>query len=76
MLSRLAEVWDPFGSCAGVVFTGKILFQSVVRMKKEWDEPINCPEMKNSWSSWVTEISACDDMSIERSILPSKEEGF
>ena len=76
MLSRLAEVWDPLGSCAGVLFTGKILFQSVVRIKKEWDEPINCAEMNNRWSAWLTEVDACDDMSIGRSILPSSGEAY
>ena len=41
MLSRLSEVWDPLGICAGVLLTGKLLFQAAVRLKLGWDESVS-----------------------------------
>ena len=69
VLSTIAEVWDPLGMCAGVLSTGKLIFQSIVRMGKEWDKEICDIELAQKWNRWVTEIRKCEDILISRSLL-------
>ena len=38
ILSTLAEVWDPIGLTVGISIKGKLVLQSIVRLKMDWDE--------------------------------------
>ena len=40
ILKNLAGTWDPLGTLCGVMMIGKLIFQSVVRMKTSWDTQI------------------------------------
>ena len=72
-LRHLSEIWDPLGMWAGIVITGKLLFQSIVRLKLEWDQVINDEEVLKKWESWREELLKCKDLVVARSIFPSKE---
>ena len=72
-LSTIAEVWDQLGMFTGVLLTGKLIFQSIVRMGKEWDEEIRDAELAQKWNRWVTEIRNCQDILISRSLLPDMQ---
>ena len=37
VLKNIAGVWDPLGLLCGLLIVGKLIFQSVVRMKLNWD---------------------------------------
>ena len=57
MLAKLSEIWDPLGICAGTVLTGKLLFQSIVRLKVGWDDPIEShADLVAQWHTWLGEI--------------------
>ena len=73
VLSRIAEIWDPLGICAGVNLIGKLLFQSIVRLQFSWDQIIENPDLQARWNMWTREIDNCEDLIISRSILPSNE---
>ena len=51
---------------------GKLIFQSVVRMKVSWDEEILDEELGRKWQLWLTELEKCEGFCMPRSILPSK----
>ena len=46
VLSTLAEIRDP---CCGLVISVRLIFQSIVRMKKDWDETIFAEDLIRSW---------------------------
>ena len=72
MLARISEVWDPLGTLAGVLMTGKLLFQAVVRLKTGWDIALNDQrEIVERWNSWLEELEKCNDVIVPRSVSPS-----
>ena len=73
VLSRIAEIWDPIGLLTGVLVVGRLIFQSIVRMKGGWDEEIEDVELARKWYNWLLELEKCDDVIISRSILPGRE---
>ena len=73
MLSRISEIWDPLGLCAGVLMTGKLLFQSVVRLKPGWDDSLKkYRKIIDKWNIWLEEMDNCKDIVISRSVIPSE----
>ena len=72
VLKKIAEIWDPLGMLSGVVAGGKLIFQSIVRMKVKWDEKVEDSELANKWHQWLSELGKCDGFCIPRCILPSK----
>ena len=73
VLSKLAEIWDPLGLLAGVVLVGKLIFQSIVRMKDDWDSKIDDYELERKWHTWISELEKCHDVILPRSVLPEKD---
>ena len=73
MLSRISEIRDPLGLCAGVLMTGKLLFQSVVRLKPGWDDSLEkYRKIIDKWNIWLEEMDNCKDIVISRSVIPSE----
>ena len=73
ILSRIAEIWDPLGICAGVHLTGKLLFQSITRLNFSWGQVIHDSELWSTWESWKKEIEKCQNSLISRSVLPPEK---
>ena len=73
VLSKIGEIWDPIGLLAGVLLVGRLIFQSIVRMKGDWDEEIDDVELTRKWYNWVLELEKCNQDIIARSILPEGE---
>ena len=73
MLATLSGNWDPIGSVAKVLMMGKLLFQSIVRLKTVWDEPVKHEELIKKWLAWLDEIEKCKDVVVSRSIMPSEQ---
>ena len=72
ILPKIAEVWDPLGLLSGILVVGKLIFQSVVRMKVDWDEKIEDIELSRKWINWLSELEKCYDVILARSILQEK----
>ena len=71
VLSVISSFWDPQGLLAGLLVTGRLIFQAIVRMKYEWDAMIEDPELEEKWTQWISEVDKCDNMSVDRSLMPS-----
>ena len=72
ILRSVAKIWDPIGILCALIIIGKLIFQSVVRMKVSWDEEVLDEELHKKWQLWLTELGKCEGFFIPRSILPSK----
>ena len=70
--TTLAEIWDPLGFTCGVTMVGMLILQSVVRMKREWDDLIPDEDLETRWKHWMEELDKCGDLVASRSIMPSK----
>ena len=73
VLSRMAEIWNPIGICAGVSLMGKLLFQSIIRLQFGWDKIIENHDLQSKWDTWIHEIESCENLVVSRSILPPKK---
>ena len=71
ILRSVAKIWDPIGILCALIIIGKLIFQSVVRMKVSWDEEVLDEELHKKWQLWLTELGKCEGFFIPRSILPS-----
>lgn len=72
ILSSIASVWDPLGICSAVLMKGRLIFQSVVRMKTDWDKEIINEDLKMKWEAWKNQIEKCSDITIDRNIVSIK----
>ena len=72
VLSKIASMWDPLGICAGYLTKGRLIFQSIVRLKLRWDDDIGDTDLYQKWTAWVEQMFSCEDMIIGRSIVPTK----
>ena len=72
ILSSIASVWDPLGICSAVLMKGRLIFQSVVRMKTDWDKEIINEDLKQKWTNWKCQIEECSDIVIERNLVSEK----
>ena len=53
--------------------TGKLLYQSVVRLKTGWDDTLHqYKDVLDKWDDWLQELELCKDVIITRSILPTE----
>ena len=78
VLSKIAEIWDPLGLCVGVMISARLVFQSIVRLKLGWDEPVNNASLFQKWNSCLTEMAKCKYVVISRHLNPpimTKENG-
>ncbi len=71
VLSVVSSSWDPQGLLAGLRITGRLIFQAIVRMKNQWDDAIDDPDLQSKWKEWITEMNKCNDIEIDRSLLPT-----
>ena len=71
VLSTVNGIWDPIGILAGVRMTGKLIFQAIVRMKCGWEEIVSDEELMKRWEVWCQDVAECDDIKIDRSLLPN-----
>ena len=69
VLSHIAEIWDPIGLLAGTLVVGRIIFQSIVRMKVEWDEKIEDDGLLQKWNNWLSELRECGNVVLSRAIF-------
>ena len=72
VLSKIAEIWDSLGMLSGVLTSSKLILQSIVWRKKNWDEKFDDPELLHKWKLWVTEIKKCNGLVVSHSLLPTK----
>ena len=70
---QIAEVWDPLGIYSGLLLTAKLVFQAVVRLQYTWDGVITNEDLLNNWKKWLHESQNCIEISVPRSVMPSKE---
>lgn len=73
VLSRIAEIWDPLGIICGVTMIGKLILQSIVRMKMDWDVVVPDRELEAEWENWLQQLQKCEKVIVTRSILPVKK---
>ena len=69
VLSHIAEIWDPIGLLAGTLVVGRIIFQSIVRMKVDWGEKIEDDELLQKWNNWLPELRKCGNVVLSRAIF-------
>ena len=72
ILSVIASIWDPLGMCAAFVLMGRLIFQSVVRLKLGWDETIQDPQLQKRWNHWLSQVNECEKIVVGRNVFPSK----
>ena len=74
VLSVLASIWDPMGFCAGDGMKSKLIFQLAVRLKQNWDDKIDDPELFQKWETWLSQLSQLMyvNVVIGRPLLPTK----
>jgi hypothetical protein len=73
VLSSVNAIWDPIGILEGIRMIGKLIFQSIVRMKSSWEEELSDNELRERWEQWCRDVKDCDDLKIDRSLLPQNE---
>ena len=73
VLSRIAEIWDPLGMSIGVLISARLIFQSIVRLKLEWDEPVKDTDLLQKWKSIQQNISKCNELLVKRNIWLPQE---
>ena len=71
MLSQLSTIYDPLGIVAVVIHPGKVLFQSVTRIKMSWDEPVP-PKIADEWRLWTNSLRFLSELRIPRCVCPSE----
>ena len=69
VLSQIAGFWDPLGVCVGVIISARLIFQSIIRLKLEWDEPSTNIDILEKWDKCCSEIIKCKDIQINRIIM-------
>ncbi|CAH8485099.1 unnamed protein product [Dicrocoelium dendriticum] len=69
ILSFIASVYDPLGLIAPVLLPAKLLLQSFVKRKLDWDEPLPA-EDQQAWSKWLSNANGLNNLSVERCINP------
>ena len=72
VLSTIASLWDPLGLCAAFIVKGRLIFQSIVRLKGGWDEQIRDEELMIKWERWRSQIAECKDIILGRDLFPSR----
>ena len=57
------------GICAGVLLTGKLLFQSITRLNFDWNQIMDNFELMDACDSWNKEIGKCEIVLLSRDKL-------
>ena len=52
ILKQVSSMYDPLGLITPIVLKGRMIFQAVVRLKLQWDEPVPGP-LSDKWLSWL-----------------------
>ena len=68
----MASIWDPLGMSSAYMIRTWLIFQSVVRLKKKWDDVIEDLELYERWEEWTSQLSQLSNVVIGRSLLPSQ----
>ena len=71
VLSKIAGIWDPMGVLCGVVMRAKLILQSIVRLKLEWDDPVEDDNLLQKWQQFMRELAKCTDVKLNRNIFPT-----
>ena len=59
------------GVVCGVVMRAKLILQSIVRLKLEWDDPVEDDNLLQKWQQFMRELSKCTDVKLNRNIFPT-----
>ena len=73
ILSQIASFWDPLGLYVAFLMKGRVIFQSVVRLKGHWDEEIQDVELQKKWKQWVSQIRDYSDVIVGRNLIPRRK---
>lgn len=69
LLSFVSSIFDPLGIAGPYTINAKAMFQSLCRLKCEWDE--NLPEfVQTQWTRWLTDLPIIDTLELPRCIKP------
>ncbi|XP_003738512.1 uncharacterized protein LOC100898875, partial [Galendromus occidentalis] len=67
LLKGLAQIYDPLGILTPVTVRAKTLFQSLWKLKIDWDDPLPT-EIIESYRNFVTMLRQSTDIRIERAL--------
>ena len=69
LLSYVSSVYDPLGFVSPYVLTAKKLFQQETRLRKDWDDQLECTT-SDSFAAWMQQLPDLAKIPIQRCILP------
>ena len=69
ILKQVSSMYDPLGLITPIVLKGRMIFQAVVRLKLQWDEPVPGP-LADKWLSWLASLSDLSSLRFSRCLVP------
>ena len=70
ILSVVGSVFDPFGSVAPFILTGKKILQDLYRIKLGWDNKVST-EHCTHWQRWLSDVPKLSHFMIDRCFKPA-----
>ena len=68
MLRATSSLWDPFGGIAPLLIPPKRIFQKVIKLGLDWDEPLPI-EICSEWDQWYAGLEGLQDLEFPRAML-------
>lgn len=72
ILSVISRCFDPLGLISLVIVVGKLLMQSLWRLKIDWDTPISNEAILQEWRNFVVNLPRLRDLKIPRYLCKNK----
>ena len=69
ILKQVSSMYDPLGLITPIVLKGRMIFQAVVGLKLQWDEPVPGP-LSDKWLSWLASLSELSSLRFNRCLVP------
>ena len=69
ILKQVSSMYDPLGLITPIVLKRRMIFQAVVRLKLQWDEPVPGP-LADKWLSWLASLSDLGSLRFSRCLVP------
>lgn len=69
MLSTISSIYDPLGLVGPFILRGKALFQTLCRLKLDWDDAIPT-EIDDQWGWWLDDLPSLCNLQVPRSLRP------
>ena len=69
VLSTLSSLYDPLGLTSPFILRARQIFQQMVRLKLDWDDPLPA-ELKEPWGRWIADLEKMKDLSVSRCLKP------